>query len=162
MQLQLAGAVMSRRQPAFEAWICAVAQALQLESGQNTELRDDLTALSTELHRLQTEQAATQQAQASSPSPPESSPSLAEGPAAFPVAEHSASDGQVSSAALQEVEALTLQLDEANAAAASASTMAAEAAAKSRADMKVRGLHTVPSILDLSCVQLCIHVTSGL
>ena len=47
------------------------AQALQLESGQNIELREDLTALSAELHRLQTLQQEQQRVQSVEPSPVE-------------------------------------------------------------------------------------------
>jgi hypothetical protein len=158
-----------------------VVQALQLESGQNIELRDDLTALSAELHRLQTEQATQQQAQTCAPSPPQPASLLAvERPVSFPAAEDAPTDAQALSAAQeeaqqlrqvraccfpktacqyshfrfrsrsavgrlvyqcgrmrQEVETLTRQLEEASAAATREHDMATEAAAKSRADMKV-------------------------
>ncbi len=79
-------------------------QALQLESGQNTELRDDLTALSAELHRLQMLETEREQAQ-SQPrpvelSPAEPAPSLTEVPAASDTAEavFSQPDGLAASA----------------------------------------------------------------
>ena len=82
------------------------AQALQLESGQNIELRDDLTALSAELHRLQTQQAAAQQAQASVPSAPQPAPLPVDDSAVSPTAEDTAADAQASTAAQEEAQRL--------------------------------------------------------
>ncbi len=87
-------------------------QALQLESGQNTELRDDLTALSAELHRLQTLETEREQAQSQpqpvEPSPVEPAPSLTEAPAASETAEATVSQPDDSAASVEEVQRLRL------------------------------------------------------
>ena len=87
-------------------------QALQLESGQNTELRDDLTALSAELHRLQTLETEREQAQSqpqpAEPSPAEPAVSATEAPAATEAAEAAVSTPGGLAASEEEVHRLRL------------------------------------------------------
>ena len=85
-------------------------QALQHESGQNAELREDLTALSAELHRLQTLQREQPQPQpeTAEPSPSESAPELPE-PLADPQAAEAAAGVNADLAAANE-EAQPLRL----------------------------------------------------